>query len=92
MTINCFLTVSKNGSVRVTKGATNLNWDEVSIAVELTLPDALFRKPQLSASIIVPNEAAVSKAIDATVADNFKEAVRNVVGTDVKINIQVEPS
>jgi len=90
MNINFHLVVSKSGSVKTVKSKPSLGSDEIAIAMNMTIPDALFRKPQLCASIVVPDEAAVEKTISAVTVDNFKEAITQAVGLPVQITITQE--
>ena len=88
MKVKCHLTVGKNGSTRVTKSRPNLNWDEISIALNLDIPDMLFEKPQLQATINVPTEAASPKEVDVDVLDNIKEAIQEHTGLEIKLTLE----
>ena len=88
MKLQCHLTVNKNGSVRVSKGKPDLSWDEVSVKINMELPDMLFKKPQLEASIIVPEDAAIPKQIDVDVQDNIINSIKEITGMEVKLIIQ----
>lgn len=90
MKLPFFLTINSKGSVKATKNKPSLDWNEISIQMNLILPDALFRKPQLSANITIPDEAAVSKVISADVQDNVKEAIEQATGMEVKLNLIVQ--
>lgn len=87
MKLTFFLTVNSKGSVKATKDKPSLYWNEISIQMKLVLPDALFRKLQLSENITIPDEAAVSKVIAADVQDNVKEAIEQATGMEVKLNL-----
>ena len=88
MKIPFFLTVSSGGSVRVTKAHPGLNWDELSIYCNLSIPDQLFRKPQLQASITIPEEVVMKTPINAKVADNVAEAIEQSTGLKFAITIE----
>lgn len=90
MKLPFFLTINQKGSVKATKNKPYLDWNEISIQMNLVLPDALFKKPQLSANITIPDEAAISKMIEAEVRDNVKEAIEQVTGMEVKLNLIVQ--
>lgn len=87
MKLPFFLTINSKGSVKATKNKPSLEWNEISIQMSITLPDALFKKPQLSANITIPDEAAVAKVIAADVQDNVKEAIQQATGMEVKLNL-----
>lgn len=87
MKTNFYLVVNNNGTVTAKKNRPDLKWNEVSIEMNLTLPDMLFRKPHLSATIVVPDEAAAPKLVNVETADNIKDAIETVTGMEVKIEI-----
>ena len=82
-----YLTVNRRGSVKTTKNRPGLDWDEVAIQMNLTLPDMLFQKPQLQATIVVPDEAAAPKEVDVETADNIRDAIEEAVGMEVRLEI-----
>lgn len=90
MKVDFFLAVNDNKRVRVTKTRPALEFNEVAISLSLELPDALFRKPQLQASIVIPKEAAAPQQIEADVVNNVREAIEQASGMEVKISF-VEP-
>lgn len=90
MKIRRYLTVSSSGSTKVYKKRPGLAYDEVCIALDLELPNQLFAKPQLAASITIPPEAAAPAEIESEVVEEIAEAVKNATGIDVKITV-VDP-
>lgn len=83
-----YLVVNDNGTVKTTKNRPNLNWNEVSIQTSLTLPDMLFRKPHLQATIVVSDEAAAPKEISVETADNIQSAIEEATGLEVRLTIE----
>ena len=90
MNVFKWLTINQNGSVRITSGKPSLDWDEISIALNISLPDALFEKPRLEAKINIPNEAAVQEPITTEVIENVKEAIETATGLTFSINVVKE--
>ena len=90
MKVNFYLIVNDKGTTKTCKNKPGLNWNEVAIAVNMELPNTLFQKPQLSAKIVVPDEAAVQQAIEATTADNVRQAIEQVTGMKVKIEVGIK--
>lgn len=91
MKIQFYLIVNDNGTTKTAKKKPGLQWNEISILMNLELPDMLFRKPQLSATILVPNKAASQQAIEAVTADNVRAAIEQATGMKVRIEI-AEPA
>jgi len=70
-------------SVKATAGYPNLARNERAINIKMELPVALFEAPSLSASIKVDSPA---QAVTIN-AETIAEAVRQVIGMDVDIQI-----
>lgn len=87
MKIKGFLIVGANGSMRVTKKRPSLDWDDIAIALDLEIPDQIFRKPHLSAEITIPDEAAMPSVIDATVSENVRDAIQQATGLEFAVRI-----
>lgn len=87
MKLKKWLTVSSNGSARLTASKPSLTAKEISINMEINLPDALFEKPKLVANITVPDSAASSKVIESIVFDNVEEAIEQATGLEFSISV-----
>jgi hypothetical protein len=87
MKISFYLIVNSKGTVKTTKNRPGLNWDEISMKVNLELPAGLFQKPQLSADIKIPDEAATPTEITADVVENVRQAIEQASGMEVKLTI-----
>ena len=87
MIVEFYLVVSKNGAVRTVKSRPNLSWDEIAIKQNLELPNAIFQRPMLEATVKIPNEAALPEAIPADVVENVKEAIEQAAGIEVRLRV-----
>ncbi len=74
-------------SVRATERNPSLAAGEVAIKVSVDLPDALFTRPMLAATITVPADKVSPATIDANVTDNIVDVVRQNLGVDMKISV-----
>lgn len=90
MEIFKWLTINERGAARITRGKPSIRWDEVSIALNINLPDALFDKPRLEAKINIPEEAAAKETITTEVVENVKEAIETATGLTFSINVVKE--
>lgn len=82
-----YLKVTKNGSVNTTKTRPDLKFDEVAVLVNVELPDILFQKPQITATIAVPSDNVTPYMLTAETADNVKNAIETATGINVKLTI-----
>ena len=89
MKIEKWLTISSLGSARITAKKPDLKWNEISMKLDISLPDSLFQKPYLEASITIPEEAAVPSLITSEVVENVKEAIN--MSTELELNVSVIP-
>ena len=58
--------------------------DEVAICVRVSVPEALFERPELTVSIDVDGELPRA-SIDAETIDNLAERMQEIIGTPVHI-------
>ena len=86
-----FVAISPSGrnglGGRMLKSMPRLERDEVALQLTVELPDAIFKKPSLSASVVVPEGTVKGPVIDATVVDN----IRAVVSRELGVNLSIAP-
>ncbi len=87
MKVKKWLTIDSRGLARLTAGKPSMACDEVSILLEINLPEELFRKPRLEAKIDIPKEAAGPDTINSKVVENVKEAIETATGLTFAINV-----
>lgn len=85
MKIQNYLIVKSNGSVRVTKNKPALDFSEIAIHLNINVPDSLFKKPQLSATIDIQESQITPQVITAEIADNIRDLVQQNLGIELKI-------
>lgn len=90
MKVKQWLTVNHKGSCRLTKGKPSLDSNEIAIQLEVNLPDAIFQRPRLEATITVPDEAAVAGTIESAVAEDVQEAIEKATGLKFSVAV-VQP-
>lgn len=74
--------------VRCTERTPTVQPGEVSLYTTVELPDALFRKPQLRASITVPSDKVTPMTVDAEVAENIAAEISKQLGIEVQIKVE----
>lgn len=72
---------------RLTQGQPAVDADEISILLDVTLPDALFDKPRLEAKIEIPEDAVGPDVINSKVIENVKDAIHQSTGLTFAINV-----
>lgn len=65
----------------------NIAGNAVVMKINLKLPEALFKKPQLEATIMVNSDQISKPLISADVMDNIKEVLKKQTSADVEIRI-----
>jgi hypothetical protein len=83
MKVGFYLAVNSGGSVRAVKRQPDLAQDEICIYVTLELPERLFDKPSLQATLTIPDEVAMPASIPVDVKSNVKEAIEGATGMNV---------
>lgn len=87
MKVKGYLVVTSNGSAKFVKKYPDLNFNEVAVGVNLELPDKLFERPVLNATITVPDNAVLPYQIPVEVMDEIEAALASVEGAEVKLTI-----
>lgn len=82
-----YLVVNSSGSVSAKKNRPGLAWNEVSILMNLELPNQLFQKPQLQGSIVVEEKDVAPTQIDIETQNNIREAIESAAGMEVRLEI-----
>jgi hypothetical protein len=62
----------------------------VPIRVSVSLPDALFERPQFQAKVRVDPKQVSQPVIEAEVVNNIEETIRAQTGLDLKIEVVSE--
>lgn len=81
-----YLTINSNGSTRFTKGKPNLNWDEISVKLNLVIPDELFRRPLIEATIKVSDDI-IPKEQPTDLILNTKELIEESTGAKIEFKV-----
>ena len=84
-----WLVVKKNSSIRTVKHRPGLRWDEVAVYVSLDIPNELFTRPTMSASIVVDPKDVPKLEIEAKTVHDMTEILKRE-GYDINLQI-VEP-
>lgn len=85
-----WLIVNERGTARIVGQRPKMNADEVAIFLEIELPNALFSKPQLTATLKIPAAAVPSSTINADVIDNVEHAIKTATGLEMRVSV-VDP-
>lgn len=94
MRVEQYIIVKKSGrfsySSRMTKGTPALDRNEIAVKVSIEIPDAIFERPALTATIKVPDTAVSKPVIEAEVIDNVQDIIKQNTGFDVKLEVVSE--
>lgn len=60
MKIRGFLTISSRGALRITKNTPSLYQDEISVKLDINVPDAIFKRPLPTLSIDLPENVVAN--------------------------------
>lgn len=75
------------GNVRISAKAPSLKAHEISIKLNLEIPDELFSKPALEADIIIPEDSVVAGKIDTEIIEDIKKTVEDGLGISMHISL-----
>lgn len=77
-------------SVRVSKGMPTLDKTEIAILMHVDLPLALFRRPRLTASLVVPDDSA-PVVITPELESNITRVLQEQLGITLRIEAPAAP-
>jgi hypothetical protein len=81
-----WLVVSDSGATRVSNVTPSTKANEIALHLRIELPRALFRKPRLSAKVVVPASQDATFEITPTLIDGVAEALREATGLEVIVS------
>lgn len=79
-----------NLGARLSNKSPALKSGELAIKVLVSIPRAMFERPQLQAQISIPETSVTPKVLDAIVLDNVQEVLKATLGFDIKLSV-VDP-
>lgn len=82
-----YLIIGKTGIRGVRKTKPDLKWDEVACRIELNVPDSLFERPQLEATIKVKEELLSPNYINPELIINTKELIEQQTGAKIDMKV-----
>jgi len=85
MKIRGFLTVTKGGSMKVTKSYPKLNYDEIAISFSLEIPSSVFDRPAIHAEIKITEDQVAPREITAETVNNVRDALLQHAGIELII-------
>ncbi len=65
----------------------NLDGNEVAVKLDIEIPDAFFKRPQLEARMTIPEEALPKMNITTKVTDNIERLIKDATGLTMKVSI-----
>lgn len=89
--LNGELSQTGQAKVRTSKKKPSLAKNEICIKLDVNLPAALFRRPDLAANITVPAERAPFQ-INPEMQSNIADAIRKSTGLEVSLTVAASES
>lgn len=87
MKLKLNLFIKSTGEVRITKRDSGIYQDEVYLKLELSIPDALFKRPIINAAVDLTAANIEQFIISPTIKTDIQNAIEGIVGADVNLTI-----
>ncbi len=84
-----FLIIGRGGIRGIRRTKPQLRWDEIAFKISLNIPDALFDRPHLEATIRVDEKDVQSNQINPEIIIHTKKLIEEQTGA--KISFKVIP-
>lgn len=91
MIIQKYLIINYRGNVRLAEREPKMMGNEVALRLAIELPNQLFVRPILEASMKVPAEAVPKTKINTTVTDNIQKIIKEAIGLNMVVSIIEQP-
>ncbi len=76
------------GSVQAKKTKPRTASNEVAIKLDIEIPDALFMRPAMLATISIPEGSTLSSVLTATVKNDIAAALKKQAGVNITITAE----
>jgi len=86
MKVDGYLTINNKGSAKFTKNRCNMNWNEISMKLNMDIPDKLFERPLIEANIDI-DESIIPKPQPIETIINTKELIEQSTGAKIDFRI-----
>ena len=80
-----WMVINKNGIQKIRQSKPDLGWNEIAVRVSVEVPDELFKRPHIEASIKVSD--VPNTAYDADIVVNTKELIEQQTGAKIDFKI-----
>jgi hypothetical protein len=84
VTYSGYLVINARGDMKISRVVPALEPGEVSVALNLTVPQKLFSRPSIKATVVIPETAGAVDA-SASVMLDLKNALRQCPGVELQI-------
>ena len=78
------------GKVSVTKRKPSTRPEEIALKIALDIPDSLFEKPTLEATVTVPKSGDRTAVVSADVMSNIEQIIKEQTGFSVTVSAVAE--
>jgi hypothetical protein len=89
MKIKQWMVINRKGIVRVRKAKPGLDWNEIAMQIELNIPDELFKRPTLEATLTVKD--VPNTVYNPEIIINTKDLIEQQTGAKIDFRIIHEP-
>lgn len=82
-----YLIINKSGIKGVRKQKPSLNWDEISMKIDVDIPDVLFQRPHLQATVKVDKDKIQPNQICPEIILDTKELIEQQTGAKIDFKV-----
>ena len=82
-----YLIINRNGIVGHRKTKPQLNWNEIAVKIKLDIPDEIFIRPHLEATIKVDKDKITTEQIYPDIIINTKSLIEQQTGAKIDFRI-----
>jgi hypothetical protein len=80
-----YLVVNANGGCKLYSNRPDLGWDEVAVQLDINIPDQMFRRPAITASLTIGEDQIPMQDVTVEMVNEIQELVLNNLGVSLKL-------
>ena len=87
METDCWLIIGKNGGIKLRRSKGSMSMTEVAVKINLQIPDEMFERPHLQATITLDPELVTPNTLDPQLVINTKDLIEQQTGAKIDFKI-----
>jgi len=85
MKLKKYLVINENGSCAIKANQPNLQWNEISVLLEINIPSSVFQRPAITAKLTINENQVRPEEITIEMKNEIQDLVLQNLGIELRI-------